>query len=115
MRRVALETSHDNHSHYENEFNKPSLVTARWMVKKEWLVRKRKLTIQFGFWQNGVRNTLFGQLRSLFRCGSAVNRAFFSLAAVDLPRFLGETRTYIFEVFLDVVMDSKQHLFELSR
>ncbi len=60
MRRVALETSHDNHSHYENEFNKPSLVTARWMVKKDWLIRKRKLTIQFGFWQNGVRNTLFG-------------------------------------------------------
>src|SRR5207244_7608349 len=32
-RRSALETSHGNHSHYENEFNKPSLVTARCGLK----------------------------------------------------------------------------------
>ena len=47
--------------------------------------------------------------------GGAVNRPFFSLSLMDLPRLFGKLRSYVFEIVLDVVMNFKEHLLKFSR
>lgn len=62
-----------------------------------------------------MRNALLLELGSFSGGSGAVNRSFFSLTFMNLPRLFGKTRSYIFEILFDVVMYLNQHLLKFCR
>src|SRR5688500_16233040 len=62
-----------------------------------------------------MRNAFLGELNCFTNRSRAVNRPLFSLPLMNLPRLFGKSRSDVFEILLDVVMNSQKHLLKFSR
>ena len=62
-----------------------------------------------------MRDAFIGELSCFTDRSRAVNRPLFSLTLMNLPRLFGKSRSDVFEILLDVMMNSQKHLLKFSR
>ena len=68
--------------------------------------RPARLAVQVGFGKNHMRDAFLGELSCFTNRSRAVNRPLFSLPLMNLPRLFGKSTSDVFEILLDVVMNS---------